>query len=467
MSTDDVNSREIKANYRTCTAWVKRGVAAAVPEKVELKPDELERIIKEAKSTLQVEDDEDSDEEASTSRQQLDTAQGGSDEYNFEAYDNESGSIYCNIANVASFGTGGKDPFITNSEADSDDEDDIIKSDDNLLLFGHVEEDASTLEVFVYNEREGSFYCHHDILLSSIPMCVEWLNYDTSDPKPGNLCAIGFMTPVIEVWDLDLMNCLEPAYTLGCNPSKKKKKKRVGHRKAVLDVAWNQNYTHVLASGSVDETVLLWDLENCQPVTKFEPFDNFVQTLHWHPTETHQLLTGCADNFVRLFDCKENQLARSWKVSGEVEKVLWNHYEPNHYITSTNNGYIEYFDIRADKPLWQMKAHNDTVSGLSLSTSCRGLLVSCSTDSVIKVWDLIDHSNPVLIREQTDNLGTVLCLAANPDNGFLFAAGGDNKENNYKVLDLMSVPAVQEKFSKPTTSSGSATKVEKMDIEDT
>lgn len=53
------------------------------------------------------------------------------------------------------------------------------------------------------------------------------------------------MSAVIEIWDLDVMNCLEPAYTLGCKPNKKKKKKRVGHKKAVLDVAWNCNYTLV------------------------------------------------------------------------------------------------------------------------------------------------------------------------------------------------------------------------------
>lgn len=61
----------------------------------------------------------------------------------------------------------------------------------------------------------------------------------------GNLCAIGNMTPIIEVWDLDLIDCLEPAYKLGCKPSKKKKQKRVGHRDAVLDVVWNHNYTLV------------------------------------------------------------------------------------------------------------------------------------------------------------------------------------------------------------------------------
>lgn len=61
----------------------------------------------------------------------------------------------------------------------------------------------------------------------------------------GNLCAIGNMTPIIEVWDLDLIDCLEPIYKLGCKANKKKNRKHIGHKDAVLDLAWNENYTLV------------------------------------------------------------------------------------------------------------------------------------------------------------------------------------------------------------------------------
>lgn len=60
-------------------------------------------------------------------------------------------------------------------------------------------------------------------------------------------------------------------------------------------------FRHVLASGSVDQSVLLWDLENGKPVNKFTSFHEKVQSLKWHPKETHQLLTGCADKYVYLF----------------------------------------------------------------------------------------------------------------------------------------------------------------------
>lgn len=59
-----------------------------------------------------------------------------------------AGDIHCNIGNIATFEKDGKDPLVTKDENDSENEDDGIKSDDNLVLIGHVEGDASTLEIF-------------------------------------------------------------------------------------------------------------------------------------------------------------------------------------------------------------------------------------------------------------------------------------------------------------------------------
>jgi periodic tryptophan protein 1 len=78
-----------------------------------------------------------------------------------------------------------------------------------------------------------------------MPICIEWLDFDPSSSDqatssinhPVNYIAIGTLNPWIDIWDLDLMDCLEPEFTLGCNYesegenaeqalSKKKKKKQ-------------------------------------------------------------------------------------------------------------------------------------------------------------------------------------------------------------------------------------------------
>ncbi|XP_043262649.1 periodic tryptophan protein 1 homolog [Colletes gigas] len=438
-------------NIIPCITWVKKGVASKTPEKIELTPQELVQIIKQTQSELQDSEselDEEQDDKSSKyknkSKFKFDASQN--DEYNFDKYDDESGDIHCNISNIATFGKDGKDPLVTGEDDDSEKEDDGIKSDDNLVLIGHVEEDASTLEIFVYNEAEDSFYCHHDILLPSFPLCIEWLNFDPADSKPSNLCAIGNMTPIIEVWDLDLIDCLEPAYKLGRKPSKKKNQKRIGHKDAVLDLAWNENYTHVLASGSVDQTVLLWDLENGTPVNKLSSFGEKVQSIKWHPTETHQLLTGCADKIVRLFDCRDETITNSWEALGEVERVVWNYFDTNYCIVSTDNGYIQYFDIRQDEPIWSVQGHTNEVTGLSFSSFCSGLLVTSANDGVIKVWDTINHTDPCLVWEKKTNLGAIQCLASNPDDPFVFTVGGDNKSHNLKVFNFLKITEVRERF---------------------
>ena len=92
----------------------------------------------------------------------------------------------------------------------------------------------------VYNDVEDAFYVHHDILLPSYPMAMEWLHFDPGENTNGNLVAVGTMNPIIDVWDLDLVDCLEPVFSLGQKGSKKRKIPHVGHKDAVLSLAWNR-----------------------------------------------------------------------------------------------------------------------------------------------------------------------------------------------------------------------------------
>jgi periodic tryptophan protein 1 len=54
-------------------------------------------------------------------------------------------------------------------------------------------------------------------------------------------------------------------------------------------------YSHLLASGSVDQTVMLWDLREGKVARTIKDHKEKVQALSWHPFETEMLLTGCCD----------------------------------------------------------------------------------------------------------------------------------------------------------------------------
>ncbi len=64
--------------------------------------------------------------------------------------------------------------------------------------------------------------------------------------KIGNYLAVGSMSPIIEIWDVDVVGTLEPEFRLGQKKSKKKKIAGVGHKDAVLSLSWNKRVRYEL-----------------------------------------------------------------------------------------------------------------------------------------------------------------------------------------------------------------------------
>ena len=452
MEFDEQSKPDI--NFVPCVTWVRRGVAKPVPERVKLTADELAEVINQAKKDLEnaEKDDNESDSEEATtnddkkkSDKKDKTEDDIIDEYGLDTYDDEEesaegGGKLLGLGDLTSFADPRQDPFLSLDkdlgEDDEEDQEDFnIRSTDNLILAGHVEGDSAMVEVYVYNDVEDALYIHHDIMLQSFPLTLEWLSYDPESDKRGSLVAVGTMEPIIEVWDLDLVDSLEPAFRLGVKGSKKRGVKRVGHKDAVLSLSWNSNVDNVLGSGSADHTALVWDMSQQSVVSRLECHQEKVQAVSWHPFEQHALVTGACDSYVRVFDCRTVGQHKKWSVGqgGEVERVVWDHFNPHRLLASSDQGSVVCVDLRQErKPVWTLSAHSDAVTGLSLSSQCPGALVTVSQDKVLKVWDISGES-PEFVVERDVNLGQLHACAPCPDAPFVVSMGGDKKSDNFKV----------------------------------
>jgi periodic tryptophan protein 1 len=91
---------------------------------------------------------------------------------------------------------------------------------------------------------------------------------------------VGTFNPAIEIWNLDVLDPLEPSAILGgllpeqSRPKMKKKNGKSGnkreiyqpgsHQDAVMALSWNKVYRQALASGSADQSVKIWDVTSQQ-----------------------------------------------------------------------------------------------------------------------------------------------------------------------------------------------------------
>ncbi|XP_031557007.1 periodic tryptophan protein 1 homolog [Actinia tenebrosa] len=451
-----------------CLAWVRRGVAKENPDKVTLSKEELKEVIDDARERLREKKEEKAQEnnvnsDGASSKEKTKTEKNNEEdedleeilnEYDLGNYDDQEEEGIrmegAGMAGLSYYTSNDEDPYVLiKDELDEDKDDFTITSTDNVIISGHIEDEFSNLEILLWNEEEDNYYVHHDILMDSFPLALEWIDFDPDgSPNPGNFVAVGTMEPYINIWDLDVIDCLEPAATLGKKKKKNKKKSKsssdLGHQGAVLDLSWNHNIRNVLSSGSSDNTVILWDMAEAKAVHVLKHHKDKVQTLEFHPYEPQSLLTGSFDKRAKVVDCRSPESnIKSWKFNGEVEKVIWNHFSPFNFLASTDNGCVYCCDVRTDSPVFTINAHDSAIGGMSLSSQVPGCLLTASADNTIKVWDIKDDK-PAFILSRDMKMGHIMNASCCPDSPFVFALGGEKQ--GVQLFNIMESGPVRRHF---------------------
>ncbi|KDP33212.1 hypothetical protein JCGZ_12734 [Jatropha curcas] len=481
-------------------SWVPKGVAKSVPAVADPpSKEEIEEMIKagalERSGESGSEEDDDEDMEVDTSKQtdevkqalavadalgrtpennkpttKFDDITNGLKELDMDNYDEEDEDIELFSKGLGDlyYPTNDMDPYLKEKDDDEDSEeleDMTIKPKDAVIICARNEDEFSHLEVWIYEESEdgdSNMYVHHDIVLSAFPLCTAWLDCPLKGEEKGNFIAVGSMEPSIEIWDLDIIDEVQPSLILGGVVEEKKKKKKGkktstkykegSHTDSVLGLAWNKHYRNILASASADRQIKIWDVATGKCDITMEHHTDKVQAVAWNHHEPQVLLSGSFDHSVVMKDGRiPTHPGFKWSVTADVESLAWDPHSNHSFVVSLEDGTVQGFDVRTAssnsasdlKPSFTLHAHDKAVCSVSFNPSVPNLLATGSTDKMVKLWDL-SNNQPACVASKNPKAGGVFSISFSEDSPFLLAIGGS--KGKLEVWDTLSDAGISKRF---------------------
>lgn len=423
--------------------------------------------------------------------------------YDLEHYDNdetEDGNgrtmpMFGNARALAYHDSNMEDPYITMQENEDEDEEREelqILATDNMVVAAKVEDEVAYLEVYVYEDDAANLYVHHDIMLPAIPLCVEWLDLPVGkdsnavdEDSRGNFVAVGTFDPDIELWDLDTIDSMYPNAILGQGAAasknttegkvRQKKTKRTKkanddfHVDAVLSLAANRQHRNLLASSSADKTVKLWDLNTTKCAKSYSHHADKVCSIAWNPKEATTLLSGSYDKTVVVADMRapDAQVPR-WGVESDVETLAWDPHNPQCFFVTTENGRVYYNDVRStperaesSKAVWQLQAHDESVSAFDVNPGIPGFFATGSTDKEVKLWN-VQSSGPSMVVSRNLDVGKVFSAKFGPDPEVNFRLSVAGSKGSMQIWDTSTNAAVRNAFATRISWAASSNKEERI-----
>ncbi|HUG35277.1 MAG TPA: hypothetical protein VMJ90_10950, partial [Anaerolineales bacterium] len=192
-----------------------------------------------------------------------------------------------------------------------------------------------------------------------------------------------------------------------------------GHTETVTSVAFSPD-GKILASGSADDNILLWDMDTSQLIGQLPGHKDDVSSLAFSP-DGKILASGSADATIALWDVEELQrIAHLKEHTSYVSSVA---FSPDGKILASG-GYdntIIFWDVETGQLLDQLKEQSSYVSSIAFSPD-GSILASAGGDQAINVWSVDSFR---LIGRLPIEISSVSSVAISPDSQILASANSD------------------------------------------
>jgi WD40 repeat protein len=226
----------------------------------------------------------------------------------------------------------------------------------------------------------------------------------------GSLLATGSMDGTVRVWNLS---------------TGEKLKTLEGHSKNVNSVAFSPD-SSCIVSGSDDKTVQVWDASSGEHLKTLEGHSTGRVTSVAFSPDGRRIVSGSYNSTVRVWDASSGKLLKTLRVGGHsswVLTVLSVAFSPDgrRIVSGSNDNTVRVWDGSSGEQLKTLEGHSGTVYSVAFSLDGKRI-VSGSYDKTVRVWDASSGGH---LKTLEGHSSMVSSVAFSPDSRRIISGSHD------------------------------------------
>ena len=215
------------------------------------------------------------------------------------------------------------------------------------------------------------------------------------------------------------------------------------HSEAVYDLSLSPD-GKTLATGSLDNTVKLWDMETKEYIGTLEGHSNYINAVSFSP-DGMRLASCSRDNTVRLWDMETHTEIAT--LGGHERSVLGVAFSLDGTRLASGgraelndaDGQVKLWDVETQTNIATLEGHTGLVWSVAFSPDGK-TLATVSSDATVKLWDVDTQTNITTLEGHEDS---VLSVAFSLDGKTLTTGSSDNTVKLWDVATRTNIATLE------------------------
>ncbi|OBT68259.1 hypothetical protein VE03_02335 [Pseudogymnoascus sp. 23342-1-I1] len=201
-----------------------------------------------------------------------------------------------------------------------------------------------------------------------------------------------------------------------------------GHSNGVMCLQFDDS---ILATGSYDTTIKIWDVETGKELRTLRGHTSGIRALQFDDTK---LISGSLDKTLKVWNWRTGECMSTYQ--GHTGGIMSLHFDGNLLASGSVDKSVKIWNF-SDKSTFSLKGHRDWVNAVKVDSASRTVF-SASDDCSVKLWDLDSKACIKTFEGHVGQVQQVLPLPADyePELDDPAAPTGDDASSSASSTEL-------------------------------